>query len=225
MSIWTCLDFRAIWTLYDIPSSRLPTKIEGTPHTSQPLCNSDTKEGGERVSESQRSSCMRMALISFKIYLKFPQKFLTILLTSHHQKFPQNLNINTTSTGLMQPPQFVRLPSRLYTRLWYPFKCESHRRWLVCKAPSTYAESWEEGMSYQVRISLWLRYPSGSKLCRGWLVFGVPNTYVGSREEGISYHVRIARISSRVWMVKLKNKINIRASCIVSRFKPGLRFT
>ncbi len=40
---------RAIWTQYSIPSSRLPAWVEGTPHTSRPLCDSDSEEYWSQV--------------------------------------------------------------------------------------------------------------------------------------------------------------------------------
>ncbi len=85
-----------------------------------------------------------MTLISFKIYLKFPKNLLQLL---------QHLFPKVIHTRLIRSPQLVLLSSKLYTRLQYRSKSESHRGQLVCGVSFTYAGSWEEGMPHWVQIA------------------------------------------------------------------------
>ncbi len=123
---------------------------------------------------------------------------------------------------LMQSPQLVQLPSRSYAWLQYPSKFESHG-WLMCGVLSTYAGSWEEGMSYRVRIT----HPNlcNSNIaenlncievnsCAGCLLL-----YVGSREEGMLYQVQITRMSSHVRMTLYLRKCGVKGMIILQEFK------
>ncbi len=59
--------------------------------------STSTRFGLGEISESPRSSPVRKALILFRIYLKFPKNFLTILATSIPKSFPK-YNLHSTDT-------------------------------------------------------------------------------------------------------------------------------
>ncbi len=48
--------------------------------------------------------------------------------------------------------------------LRYPYESELHRGQLMCRVPSTYVESWEERISYQVQIA-----QRSSRVQTGWV--------------------------------------------------------